>query len=281
LPGDQRTDEALSLVYTTQPLTEAVHLLGWPQAVLHVASSAAVIGFSASLCDVAPDGRSHLVAKGMLNATRRASLSKPAPLTPGQIYKLDIQIDCTAWRFAPGHRIRLSIASADWPNVWPTPQAATNRVYRGQAHPSRLILPVVPAGGSAQAPSFQPSTQSVSRHSEAIDRPTWQVTRDLLTGRAAVDLQWDGRLRVDDTTVIERQSSSRFDVDPRRPGDASARGRHVFRLVRPGSVTESRADVMVQATATHFHLVIELGVRVNGALHFTKHWAESLPRQYL
>ena len=52
-------------------------------------------------------------------------------------------------------------------------------------------------------------------------------------------------------------------------------------LLHPGSVTESRADVTVQATATHFHLTIELEVRVNDALHFTRHWAESVPRHYL
>ena len=221
------------------------------------------------------------MAKGMLNATRRESLSEPKPLTPGEIYELDIQVDCTAWKFAPGHRIRLSIASADWPNVWPTPQAATNQVYWGPAHPSRLILPTVPAGGSATPPRFQPSSRAVSRHSEATDPPTWRVTRDLLANRTSVDLHTGSRWRVSNTTVVERESSSSFDVNPHRPSDAGAQGRHIFRLVRPGSVTESRADVTVQATATHFHLAIELAVRVNGALHFTKHWAESVPRHYL
>jgi putative CocE/NonD family hydrolase len=281
LPGDQRPDEALSLVYTTRPLDQAVHILGWPRAVLHVSSSAPVIGFSVSLCDVAPDGRSHLVAKGMLNATRRESLSEPKPLTPGEIYELDIQIDCTAWMFSQGHRIRLSIASADWPNVWPTPQAATNQVYWGAAHPSRLILPIVPARGSATPPRFHPSSQSVSHHSEATNPPTWRVIREQLTSRASVDLHFGTTWRVSDTTVIERESSSSFDVSPHRPSDAGARGRHIFRLVHPRRVIEACSDVAVQATPTHFHLAIELEVRVNGALHFTKHWAESVPRHYL
>jgi putative CocE/NonD family hydrolase len=281
LPGDQRADEAFSLVYTTQHLDEAVYILGWARAVLYVASSAPVIAFSVSLCDVAPDGQSHLVAKGMLNATRRESLIEPEPLTPGEIYELDIQIDCTAWGFAPGHRIRLCIANADWPNVWPTPQPATSQVYWGQAHRSRLILPVVPAGGSAAPLRFQPSPRAVSHPSQATDPPKWLVTRDLLTDRASVEIQWGGSWRVGDATVVERESSSSFDVNPRRPSDASARGRHIFRLVQPGSVTESRADVAVRATETHFHLAIELVVRVNGALHFKKHWVESVPRHYL
>src|SRR6266568_5654391 len=76
LAGDQRPDEALSLVHTSPPLEEEVHVLGRPCAVLHVASSASVIGFAASLADVAPSGSSHLVCKGMLNRD-------PAPLAEG------------------------------------------------------------------------------------------------------------------------------------------------------------------------------------------------------
>lgn len=281
LPGDQRPDEALSLVYTSRPLVEDVHILGWPRAVLHVSSSAPVIGFAVCLCDVAPDGKSHLVAQGMLNATRRESLSKPKPLTPGKLYELEIQIDCTAWMFAKGHRIRLSIASADWPNVWPTPLTATNRVYWGPEHPSRLILPIVPAQGSATAPQFHPSLRSVSRHTDAPDPPIWHVTRDQLTGRATVDLQWGASWRVGDTAVVERESSSRLNVNPYDPADASAKAWHLFRMVRPNHLIEARAGVAVQASATHFHITIELEIRVNGALHFTKHWIESVLRHHL
>jgi hypothetical protein len=281
LPGDQRLDEALSLVYTTPILEEDIHILGWPDVVLHASSSASVIGFVVSLSDVAPDGKSHLVAKGMLNATRRTSLRQPEALEPGEVYELEIEVDCTGWVFAAGHRIRLSIASADWPNVWPTPEPATNHIYRGAEHPSRLVLPVIPAGASAPPPRFQPSSRSISRHSEAVQPPTWTARRDQLTGRTSVDLRYEANWRVGEASVFERESSSTFQVDPAQPSDASARGAHVFRVVRPNHVTESRADLAVQATATHFHLSIDLAVSVNDALHFSRHWAESVPRQLL
>jgi putative CocE/NonD family hydrolase len=279
--GDQRPDEAFSLVYTTRPLTNDLHILGWPRAVLHASSSATVMGFAVSLSEVAADGTSHLVAKGMLNATRRGSFSEPAPLTPGEVYELDIQIDCTGWVFTQGNRIRLSIASADWPNVWPTPESASNRVVRGPQHPSRLILPIVPAEGSATPPTFHPSPRAVARHTEATQPPVWQVTRDQFTGRTTVHLAHRAGWRVDDTTVVEQESSSAFDVAPSRPSDASARGCHYYRIIHPNQVTQARADLSVQATATHFHLTIEVEVRVNGALHFTKHWVDSVPRHFL
>lgn len=281
LPGDQRPDEAFSLVYTTDPLQEEVHILGWPRAVLHVSSSAPVIGFVATLSEVANDGTSQLVTKGMLNATRRDSFKEPTPLVPDQIYELDINLDCTSHVFAKGHRIRLSIASADWPNVWPTPEPASNRVFRDSARPSRLVLPVVPAQGSVAPPQFQPSPKAMTSAARAIEPPTWQVIRDQISGRTIVELRCDWTWRVDDRTVLARSASGTFDLEPEHPGHASGRGAHVFRIERPNHWTEARSDVVVQATPTHFDITIDLVVEVNGALHFAKHWAESVPRHYL
>lgn len=281
LPGDQRPDEALSLTYTTSPLTEDVYLLGWPQAILYLSSSAAVIGFSANLSDVAPDGTSHLVAKGMVNATRRESLGQPKRLEPGEIFELDIQIDCTGWIFEKGHQIRLSIASADWPNVWPTPEPAINHVYRGPQHPSRLILPIVPATGSAAPPRFRPSAKQIGKHTAALKPPTWVVSRDLVSGRTTVEIGLVSEFRPNESTLFHRESISTFQVDPRDPAHANGQARHLYRIVRPNHQTQSQADVAVQATATHFQISIDLEVRINDALHFTRHWAESVPRHLL
>jgi hypothetical protein len=96
-----------------------------------------------------------------------------------------------------------------------------------------------------------------------------------------VEIRHGAQARVNDSTVLERESWSNFDVNPIRPSDASARGHHVVRIVRPNQVTESQADVVVQATATHFHLEIRLVVEVNGAQHFAKQWVESVPRDSL
>jgi putative CocE/NonD family hydrolase len=278
LPGDQRPDEAFSLVYTSAPLEQEVHVLGRPGAMLHVSSSASVIGFAASLADVAPDGTSHLVAKGMLNATRRESLSAPMPVTPGEIYELEIDIDATAWVFPKGHRIRVAVASADWPNVWPTPQPATNTVYRGNARPSRLVLPTVPPQGSARPPRFRPSPATLQRHSDAPEPVTWEVVQDVLTGQSKLFIRSAGDERINNTTVVRRVYSLTAQVDPADPASASAHGRHVSRIRRPNGVVEGSSDVVIQASRTHFHVTIDLEIRLNGALHHHRSWVESVPR---
>ena len=52
----------------------------------------------------------------------------------------------TAHRFRAGHRIRLSVASAMWPVVWPSPEPAEHRLHLGGTATRRLVLPTVPAG---------------------------------------------------------------------------------------------------------------------------------------
>ena len=144
LPGDQRVDEIYAANYTSAPLDEPLEIIGMGKAVIHVSSTAPVMAFVARLSDVAPDGASAQVTIGVLNGTRRNSLTDPEPMEPGEVYELHVDLDATAWRFERGHRIRLSISSADFPNLWPTPYNGTNRIYRDSGRESYLELPVVP-----------------------------------------------------------------------------------------------------------------------------------------
>jgi hypothetical protein len=281
LPGDQRPDEALSLVFKSAPLEEALTIVGRPRVVLHIASTASVVGTAVSLSAVAPDGSSHLVAKGMLNVTRRHSLTDPEPLTPGDTVELAIDVDATAWRFRPGDRIRLSIASADWPNVLPTPEPATSTVRFGPAHPSRIVLPVVPEAGSAATPAFEPSPVVVRPAAAGLPAPSWSVARDHLSGRARATIEAPSRFRLADGTLVERELGCACEIDPADPARATARGWHLCRSTRGERAVEARSDVLIESTATDFHVTIDLVVRVGGATHLTRRWAETIPRVLL
>src|SRR5918998_2111891 len=189
LPADQRAEEAYSAVYTGPILTEPVEILGRPRLVLRVDSDAEVINFAARLCDVAPDGSSALVTKGVLNATHRDSHSDPSPLVPGEVVELTIDLDATSWLFEPDHRIRLSISNADFPNAWPSPALASSRLHLGGEQPSRLILPVVPEPTEPlPAPDFAPSPFRIEDESAEEPRP-WQGKRDLMRGRTELTIE--------------------------------------------------------------------------------------------
>src|SRR5262245_7311661 len=88
LPGggmseDQRSDEPFSLLFTDPVFTiESAELIGTPVAHLWLSSTAELVFVSVKLCDVAPDGTSNLVTKGLLNLTHRNGHERPEPLVP-------------------------------------------------------------------------------------------------------------------------------------------------------------------------------------------------------
>ena len=280
-PGDQRLDEALSLVYTSSALTDPLCVVGRAVVTLRFATTARVLGFSVALADVAPDGSSHLIAKGMLNATRRDSMSAPEALCPGEEYEIEIEVDCTAWRFEAGHRIRIAVANADWPNVWPTPEPATSTIHRGGSSGSRLTLPVVPDQGSATPPTFRPSPLELKRHRERIKPPTWEVIHDALSRRVEVRLLESEESRIDATTVVSREHELRTHVDADNPARATAYGRHSSTIRRPGSETTAISTIMIEGSKSQFHVTINLEIRVNGLQHHTRQWVQSIPRNLL
>jgi len=287
LPGDQRPDEDRSLVYTSGPLETPLSIIGRGRARLFVGSSAAILGVAASLSDVAPDGTSSLVAKGMVNVTRRHSLSDPQPLEPGEVVELAVEIDATAWRFRAGHRIRLSVAAADWPNVWPTPEPGFLEIWRDRSRPSQLVLPVVPDESPWPAPTFAPSPLAVRSFSALKPAATWSIHRDGPAGRATVTIGHDTEHTTPDGARIERRSGGEFSVDPGDPAHVVACGWHHARRTRPAasppahSSTETRADVTIVSDASSFHVAIDLATFIDGAPAAQRRWAETIPRHLL
>ncbi|MBE7493535.1 MAG: CocE/NonD family hydrolase [Verrucomicrobiaceae bacterium] len=145
------------LVYQTEPLKAALEVTGYPEVVLHAASSAPDTDFFARLIDVAPDGTNRDIASGMVRARYRHGLDKPALLTRGDVVEYRIKLRPTSNEFQPGHRIRLDITSSDFPNydrnhntaadqnADVTLETAVQTIHHGGKMDSRLILPVIPA----------------------------------------------------------------------------------------------------------------------------------------
>jgi len=77
-------------------------------------------------------------------------------MVPGRIYEIEIEPFATANLFRRGHRIRLDIASSNFPKYDVNPNSgepdgcadhkriATNRLYLDPTHPSHILLPIVP-----------------------------------------------------------------------------------------------------------------------------------------
>jgi hypothetical protein len=161
-PGDRRALESRHdiLCYRSEPLTEAVEIAGYPEAVLFISSTAPDTDFFARLVDEHPSdddgtqGPAPEVSYGMVCARYRHSLDEAELLSPGEVTEVRIRLGPTACRFEPGHRIRLEITSSDFPNHDRNHNTggndlaevelvvATNAVHHSAEHRSCLVLPV-------------------------------------------------------------------------------------------------------------------------------------------
>jgi hypothetical protein len=279
---DQRPDELHSLVFTSGPLTERMELLGWARVTLTFASTAPVANVVCKLSDVAPDGASALVTWGILNATHRESHTEPSPLVPGQKYSLEVELHVAAWAFEPGHRIRLAISGADWPNYWPSPYPAEHTVHWGGESGARLTLPIVPNGSADEAPVFGEPVIPLDRYVLRSAPTEMRVIREPLREEAALEfvIRQHGTLPDEPTTYAHDYSAS-FTASDRDPARAVLVSDHEVRVTRHDSTTTATTHARLASTKDTFHLSFDLKVDVDGVERFQKHWMRSFPRHLM
>jgi len=275
LPGwgmadDQRLDEGLSLVYTSAPVEadETVELIGAPLARLSVSSTAEVAFVAVKLCDVAPDGTSVLISKGGLNLTHRESDERPQPLVPGRIYDVAIPLLAAAYRFLPGHRLRVMIAAADFQNTWPTPLAHSLTVHHGPQNSSRLEMPLATARQPIAEPRFLPS-DFPPLPPEQIPTPDYSITRDLVKNSLLVNIRTLAGIGV---------NRSQYTIYVDRPAEAAVRSEFEYPLERPGMSILVRSQCVTRSDAQSFHHTTQVEITINGRPHWSKSWSISVPR---
>lgn len=144
------------LVYTSEPLDEALEVTGYVELVLWISSSAPDTDFTGKLIDVAPDGTARTLTDGILRARYRDGPSEPRLLTPGEPAELRLDLLATSNVFLPGHRIRLEVSSSNFPRFDRNPntgapfgtdgelRVARQTVHHDAERASYLLLPVVP-----------------------------------------------------------------------------------------------------------------------------------------
>ncbi len=143
------------IVFSTPPLAEPVEVTGQMFAVLYVSTSAVDTDFTAQITDVYPDGRSMNLTHGIRRLSFRNSYEIHELATPGEIYRLEIDLQSTSMVFNTGHQIRVAISSSNSPWFEPNPNTgipndsisnavkATQTIYLGGEHASYINLPIL------------------------------------------------------------------------------------------------------------------------------------------
>jgi predicted acyl esterase len=133
------------LTFTTEALAEPLDLAGPVTAHLTVGSTSSSMHVHAKLCDVFPDGPARMLVRGEWHVLEK-DYGRP----------LDLPLSHMAYRLLPGHSLRLSVASSDFPlylwhpgtseDPWLATKGVSNRqtLATGGESPSHLRLTIVP-----------------------------------------------------------------------------------------------------------------------------------------
>jgi uncharacterized protein len=143
------------LVYTSEPLTEPLDVVGAIRLVAFVSTSAGDTDVTARLVDLHPNGFAQRLCDGVVRLRYRSGHERAEPVQPDAVYEVEVVMWDTAQRFLPGHCIRLDVASSAHPKFAvnlgtggdeTTAKAgvvAHNRLYHDRARPSRLLVTVL------------------------------------------------------------------------------------------------------------------------------------------
>ncbi len=164
---DNRRLQRGALTYTTEPFDSPTLIAGPITLRVEATADTTETLWVAHLDDVAPEGVSRPLTQGALLGSHReldpartwylpdGTVLRPhhistrdavRPVEPGEVTGYDIEIFPTAALIAPGHRLRLTLTTYDFPHLVPTAPArralagGTYRLHQGGPTPSFLLL---------------------------------------------------------------------------------------------------------------------------------------------
>ena len=279
LPGDQRRDDAVSLVLDSEPLERPLEIVGFPEAALSLSVDRPLALVAVRLCEVFPDGTSALVARGLLNLAHRDGHAEPAPLEPGRLYHARVALDFAAHSFPAGRRLRLALSPTYWPWAWPSPKPVTLTLHAGA-----LELPErPPRPEDADLPDFAEPEHSAPLAVETIaaGEQGRTVCRDLAAGLVEQVFDWDlgGSVRLVDIDLRSWDTSRTvFSIREGDPLSAEVRFRATSGMARGEWSALAEVTAAMTADAGAFHVETTLDVYENEEPIFARTWAHRFPR---
>lgn len=285
LPPDQREEDGRSVCFDSAPLTDRVEILGRPRLRLRLDSSTPRAHVVARLCDVAPDGSSTLVTRGVLNLLSRHGRDRAVEWTPGTYDTVEFELSGIGYAFPPGHRIRVAVSDAYWPWVWPHGERGTLSVVPAD---SAVLLPVRDSVDEQPIHFEEPEQAAplpVTYDRPADPRPERLVTHDVAKGewRLEVDPNYGGSRTYPDGLRYEESALETYTIRSDDPLSASAVSAWTIRLRREeDGGDEWDAEIVtrteLRATRTDFIMDSRIEARSNGETVVKRQWHRTTPR---
>jgi uncharacterized protein len=252
LPLDQHDDDSRSICATSEPLTRDLVIAGRPEVTVGLANLAvAPVRLVVRLCHVDKEGRSTLIASGVVVGSQRVVLCP------------------TAHRIPAGHRLRIAVSDSDFPRLWPLQDAPSLQIVGID-----LVAPTV--SERAGTPIEMPSADD-SRKDDALglwEEPRWQITRDPVNDGLDVVMGTAAAAHTAGSAqLLERRHEVRASVRRDAP-EATVVGATDTQVARLR--TGERIEVTVSTRLTAATLWARGQVDVDGTTVFSRTWNRSL-----
>lgn len=284
LPPDQRAEDGRSVCIDLEVGEQPIELLGRAVARLRLRSDQDRGHVVVRLCDVAPDGSSTLVSRGVLNLLKRDGMDRVVPMPVGADVDVEVPLVSAGHRFEPGHRIRVALSNHYWPWVWPHPVDDTLEVDLAA---STVTLPLV--GEEAADVTFGPP-----QHARPIEitvpdgaappRPPRVIRHDIATQETTIEVDpgYGGTRAYPDGLQFLESAREVFTIREGDPTSPRTESHWSLRLHGAGWVGEVQTSTVIGCTADDF--VVDCSVRatavVDGVeqLAFERTYRDVVPR---
>lgn len=280
MPGDQRTEDAGSLCFETPPLCDPLDIIGTSRAEFDVSTDAGNGLLVVRLCDVDENGASSLITYGIMNLSQRDGRETRAPVTPGDVYRVKLDLNDVAHRITPGRRLRVAISNAMWPMAWPMPHTHRLTLHLRNC---RILLP------NAEL-SESDSTRVVFSHPRVArpgkvsvvepGRVGRNISTDLTTGLSALTITNDfGKHILHSANLgIAGFMQERFEIAANDVLSAKAEYRFEMSYFREGWDVATKGEMTVSCDAEAFFLDGNLRAYEDNAEIYRRDWKERVPR---
>lgn len=256
LPPDQRAEDGRS-VRVDLPVDEPIDVLGSVAVTLSIASDVPHAHVVVRLCDVAPDGGSTLVTRGVLNLDKRNGRERADALEPGVAEEVVVPLVSTGHRFPAGHRLRIAVSSAYWPWVWPHPVEATLTIDPALSSVSIPVWTRSTDDGVSFEPPEHAEPIAIRRLPASTDLPQRSVTHDVETGEWVLDVDpgYGGGREYPDGLLFTEESRETYRIVDGDPLSATAESRWSIGLEKPDWRAWLETTSRVTADADAYRIV--------------------------
>ncbi|WP_328887621.1 CocE/NonD family hydrolase [Streptomyces sp. NBC_00316] len=287
LPPDQRDEDAKSVSFEFPVENAPIEILGRPKVKLRIRMDVPRGQAIARLCDVAPDGSSTLVTRGVLNLSARHGLDRSDDWPAGATEDVTFELNGIGYAFPPGHRIRLAVSSSYWPWIWPQAGSAG---FTLDADGSFVELPV------RRRTEDPPIMFEEAEHSEPLGvvqpvtldepRPERLVVRDVAKGewRLETDPRHGGTRVYPDGLEVTEDAEETYTIQEDDPLSARTRSQWTIRLHRPETAEAVKWDVKIEtrseisADETDFLTFDEVVCTDGSEIVFHRTWEKRIAR---